>query len=163
LQAFALGEGAPPVLLVGAKLPAAVVRNLMRLERSDVLEAPFKADQFVAAVNTLLAGPRSTSAHAVPAGGSHCWAITSAVGGAGARTLAVEVASALAARAQTDKSVCLIDLNLADGAAAAYLGVQPAMRLAEFNGRSERIDSDVLQALTTSVSKQLDLLAAPRD
>jgi pilus assembly protein CpaE len=163
LQAFALGESAPPVLLVGAKLPAAVVRNLMRLERSDVLEAPFKADQFVTAANALLAGPRSTAAHAVPAGGSHCWAITSAVGGAGATTLAVEVASALAARAQADKSVCLIDLNLADGAAAAYLGVQPAMRLAEFNGRPERIDSDVLQALATSVSKQLDLLAAPRD
>ena len=31
----------PPVLLVGSHLPTAVVRNLLRLERSDVLDAPY--------------------------------------------------------------------------------------------------------------------------
>jgi pilus assembly protein CpaE len=89
--------------------------------------------------------------------------VTGAVGGAGATMLAVEIATALATRSGKDKSVCLIDLNLADGAAAAYLGAQPAMRLGDFAGAADRIDAAVLQAFVTPASKQLDLLAAPRD
>ena len=85
-----------------------------------------------------------------------------AVGGAGATTLAIEMATALAARAGLDKGVCLIDLNLADGAAAAYLGAQPAMRLGDFAGAADRIDAQVLQAFVTPITKQLDLLASPR-
>src|SRR5438105_1534329 len=34
LQALALAEQAPPVLLTGERLPTTVVRNLLRLERS---------------------------------------------------------------------------------------------------------------------------------
>jgi pilus assembly protein CpaE len=158
-----LVETAPPVLLIGERLPTTVVRSLMRLERSDVLEAPFAPEQFTGAAAALLAAVQPAPAPVAPAGGSRCWAISSALGGAGATTLAVEIATALAARSGQDKSVCLIDLNLADGAAAAYLGVQPAMRLADFNGASERIDAAVLQAFVTPVSKQLDLLAGPRD
>ena len=47
LQALALDEQTPPVLLIGERLPTILVRNLLRLERSDVLEAPFTAEQFV--------------------------------------------------------------------------------------------------------------------
>jgi pilus assembly protein CpaE len=164
----AAAEAAPPVLLIGERLPATVVRNLMRLSRSDVLEAPISADQFVAAATSLLAQAQAqaeavAAAPAAPAGASHCWAVTGAVGGAGATMLAVEIASALAERSGKDKSVCLIDLNLADGAAAAYLGAQPSMRLSDFASASDRIDASVLQAFVTPVSKQLDLLAGPRD
>ena len=41
----------PPVLLVGAHLPTGVVRNLLRLERSDVLDAPFTAENIAAAID----------------------------------------------------------------------------------------------------------------
>src|SRR5690606_18786754 len=78
-------------------------------------------------------------------------------------TLAVEIATALAARSDKPRSVCLIDLNLADGAAAAYLGATPAMRLADFGAAADRIDAAILQAFVTPVSKELDLLAAVRD
>ena len=37
IQALALSAAPPPVLMVGAHLPTAVVRNLLRIERSDVL------------------------------------------------------------------------------------------------------------------------------
>jgi pilus assembly protein CpaE len=162
IQALSLAADAPAVLLVGERLPTTVVRNLLRLERSDVLEAPFSPDQFASAVAALLARAQPAATAAAPSG-SHCWAVTSAVGGAGATTLAVEIATALAARSGKDKSVCLIDLNLADGAAAAYLGAQASMRLADFASAPERIDAAVLQAFVTPVSKQLDLLASPRD
>jgi pilus assembly protein CpaE len=164
VQKLADHPRAAPVLLVGERLPTTVVRNLLRLPASDVLEAPFTPEQFAVAVGALLAGVEPAPAPlAAPEGGSRCWAITGAVGGAGATTIAVEVATALAARSRKDKSVCLIDLNLADGAAPAYLGAQPAMRLSDFAAAAERIDAAVLQAFVTPVSKQLDLLASPRD
>jgi pilus assembly protein CpaE len=163
LQALALAADTPPVLLVGAHLPTAVVRNLLRLERSDVLEAPFAPDHFAAAVAGLLAQAQAAAASAAPAVTSRCWAISGAVGGSGATTVAVEVATALAARSDKERSVCLIDLNLADGAAAAYLGATPAMRLADFKTAADRIDANILQAFVTPVSKQLDLLASPRE
>jgi pilus assembly protein CpaE len=150
------------VLLVGEQIPTMVVRNLLRLERSDVLEAPYTPEQVAAAIAGLMAAP--VAAQALPtAASSRCWAVTGAVGGSGATTLAIEFATALAARSGKDKSVCLIDLNLADGAASAYLGAQPAMRLSDFGSTPERIDAAMLQAFVTPVSKQLDLLASPRD
>lgn len=164
VQALAANPRAAPVLLVGERLPATLVRNLLRLASSDVLEAPFTTDQFAAAVAALLVWAEPSPAPvAAPEGGSRCWAVTGAVGGAGATTISVEIATALAARSGKDRSVCLIDLNLADGAASAYLGAQPAMRLGDFASAAERIDSAVLQAFVTPISKQLDLLASPRD
>jgi pilus assembly protein CpaE len=152
----------PAVLTVGARLSASLVRSLLRLERSDVLEAPFTGDQIRAAVLGLLALGVAT-APAPSSSEGRCWALTGAVGGAGATTLAIEMATALATRSGKDRRVCLIDLNLVDGGAAAYLGVTPAMRLAGFAQAADRIDASMLQAFVTPASKQLDLLAAPRD
>jgi pilus assembly protein CpaE len=164
VQGLAAVDAAPPVLLIGERLPTTVVRNLMRLPASDVLEAPFSSEQFAAAAAALLAGREPQAAGpAASAVSSRCWAVTGAVGGAGATMIAVEIATALAARSGKDRSVCLIDLNLADGAAAAYLGVQPAMRLGDFASAADRIDAAVLQAFVSPASKQLDVLASPRD
>lgn len=153
-------KACPPVLMVGASLPAGLVRNLLRLEKSDILEAPFAPDQLIAAVQGLIAAAQPAPA---ASGNTRCWAVTGAVGGAGATTLAIEIATALAARSRKERSVCLIDLNLADGAAAAYLGAQPAMRLADFGQAAERMDAAMLQAFVTPVSKELDLIAGVRD
>jgi pilus assembly protein CpaE len=57
--------------------------------------------------------------------------------------------------------VALVDLNLADGAAAAYLGSTPTMMLADAS--AERIDAAMLDAFSMKVGEGLDLLAAPRD
>jgi pilus assembly protein CpaE len=156
----------PPVLLVGSHLPTTVVRNLLRLERSDVLEAPFTDEKIAHAIAALMverAAPVAAPAPATPGQMARCWAVTGAVGGAGATTVAIEIATALCARATRDKSVCLIDLNLADGQTAAYLGAHPTMRLAELGAAADRIDAAMLQAFVTPVTAKLDLLAAPRD
>ena len=171
IQSLTACQNPPAVLLVGERLPITVVRNLMRLAQSDVLEAPYTPEQIADAVASLLEQDARTAPAPVqapapatpPASTSRCWAVTGAVGGAGATTIAIEIATALCARQDKDKSVCLIDLNLADGVAAAYLGATPTMRLADIAATVERIDAAVLQAFTTPVTKQLDLLAAPRD
>jgi pilus assembly protein CpaE len=152
----------PPVLLVGSSLPAGLVRNVLRLAHADVLEAPYAPEQLLAAVLALL-----SDAAPAPAAGSatdsRCWAVTGAVGGSGATTIAVEIATALGALNKKERSVCLIDLNFADGACAAYLGAQPAKRLADLGSAADRIDASMLHAFVTQVSKHVDLIAGVRD
>jgi pilus assembly protein CpaE len=164
ILALTLCAAPPPVLLVGANLPTSVVRNLLRLEHSDVLDAPYSAENLSAAIAGLMT--QKAAAAPVPVQGGHaarCWAVTGAVGGSGATTLAIEIATQLCMRKPKVKSVCLIDLNLADGSAAAYLGSTAAMRLGDLSAAASRLDASMLQAFVTPVTDELDLLAAGRD
>lgn len=150
----------PPVLMTGESLPAGLVRNLLRLEHADILEAPFTPEQLGAAITALLSSMQAQPA--APSSASRCWAVTGAVGGSGATTIAVEIAHALATLPGKAR-VALVDLNFADGAASAYVGASAAMRLAEFGSSAERIDQAMLTAFATPVNERLDLLAHPRD
>jgi pilus assembly protein CpaE len=85
------------------------------------------------------------------------------VGGAGATTLAIELAAILAKRASQPGSVALVDLNLAYGGAQAYLGASANMRLAEASSAPDRIDAAMLDAFAVRVEAGFDLLASPRD
>lgn len=161
LAALAGLSPAPPTLLVGAHIPVSLARALMRLPSSDVLETPFESEQLQAAIFGLL---DQSEAQAPPqAHTSRCWSVVGAVGGAGATTLAIEIASALAANSTKERGVCLVDLNLADGAAAAYLGVTGGMSVAQLGPVAERMDGALLAAFAVPASKGLDLLACPRD
>ena len=152
---------APAVLLVGAHLPAGLVRALLKLDRSDVLEAPVSAEELARAAQAVLA--ERPVAPAAPSAGSRCWSVMGAVGGCGATTVAIELAATLARRAAQPGAVALVDLNLADGAAAAYLGASAGMQLAEISAEPERIDAAVLDAFAVRVDAGFDLLACPRD
>lgn len=164
VKALSAMRPCPPVLMIGANLPAGLVRNLMRLEAADILEAPYAPEQLTAGVQALLAHAQPTPAAAAPSGStSRCWAVTGAVGGSGATTLAIEIAHCLASQSPAGRGVCLVDLNLTDGAAAAYLGSSPTTRLADYGAAADRFDAAMLQAFVTPVSKGLDLMAGVRD
>jgi len=135
------------------------VRALMKMPRSDVLEPPFTSVDLARTASGLLTeAPVAATPH-----NAHCWTVIGSVGGCGATTIAVELATTLANRSQGDRRVALVDLNLADGAAAAYLGATPNMLLAEASATPERIDAAILAAFSMRVGGGLDLLAAPRD
>jgi pilus assembly protein CpaE len=153
------GSSPPPTLLTGDHLPAGLVRNLMRLPRSDVLQAPFTAADLVAAAAPLVSPLAAPTLNAP----SRCWTIMGAVGGAGATTLAIETACALARRLPGPRRVCLIDLNLADGAAAAYLGAPANMLLSRASQAADRIDPQLLDAFVSGAPGGVDLLASARD
>lgn len=155
-------KSCPPVLMIGERLPAGLVRNLLQLPAADILESPYTDEQLLEAIQPLLAASAAMLAPTMAPGESRCWAVSGAVGGSGATTVAVEIAYALSNRNDA-RGVCLVDLNLADGAAAAYLGAAPAMRLAEFGQAADRLDAAMLRAFVTPVSKNLDLLAGMRD
>jgi pilus assembly protein CpaE len=157
IGALAALRPTPPTLLVGAHLPASLFRALLKLHRSDVLEAPFALADLARAAGELIDGGAD---EARPK--SRCWSVMGAVGGAGATTLAVELATLLAERSGPGQT-CLVDLNLADGAAAAYLGATPNLRLGDASVTPSRLDATVLSAFTHRVANGPDLLAAPRD
>lgn len=163
IKALSAMHHAPPVLVLGENLPAGLVRNVLRMNASDILEAPFSPEQLTAAVQALLAEAAPAAGAAAGGAESRCWGVSGAVGGSGATTIAIEIAYALAAQSGKDRSVCLVDLNLADGATAAYLGCAPTTRLADFGQAADRIDAAMLHAFVTPVSKGLDLIAGVRD
>ena len=157
LEGFALWRQPPAVILLGDQLPSILARALFRLERSDVLGWPMSAIELVRAAAPLLAiAPPAASDHH-----SHCWSVMGAVGGSGGTTLTIELAATLADRGVG--KVALFDLNLADGAASAYLGVSANMRLAEASSAPDRIDATVLDAFSLPSGAGFDLFAAPRD
>jgi pilus assembly protein CpaE len=160
ITALAAKPNAPAVMLAGAHLSASLVRALMKLPRSDVIEAPFTSIELGRAAAALLALEPPAPA---PTANARCWTVMGSVGGCGATTIAVELAAALAQRPGPTPRVALVDLNLADGAASAYLGATPAMHLAEASGSPDRIDAAMLSAFSVRVSEGVDLLASPRD
>jgi pilus assembly protein CpaE len=161
INALAARPNPPALLLAGAHLPASLVRAMMKLPRSDVMEPPFTSDDLARAAAGLLQG--APAAAAAPPVNATCWTVIGSVGGCGATTIAVELATTLAARAGSGRRVALVDLNLADGAAAAYLGATPAMLLGDASATPDRIDAALLEAFVNPVGANLHLLAAPRD
>ncbi len=157
----ALGQRASPpaVLLAGGNLPTSLFKALMKLPRSDVLDAPFTSVDLSRAAATLLAESPAPAGHHQ----SRCWTVTGSVGGCGATTIAVEIATNLAGRSHGKRRVALVDLNLVDGAASAYLGATANMLLAEASSAPDRIDQALLDAFSMRVGGGLDLLACPRD
>jgi pilus assembly protein CpaE len=136
----------------------------MRLPRSDVLEAPFTSIDLARSVAFVVgSAPVSPSPPAVPARESHCWSVIGSVGGCGATTLVVELATSLVRRAGAERRVALVDLNLSGGAACAYLGASANMLLAEAAMEPERIDAAMLDAFSMKMPGGLDVLACPRD
>lgn len=160
IDVLARRDAPPAVLLVGQRLPTALVRALFRLRRADVLEAPVSAPDLTRTCAALLA---DAGVAAQPARPSRCWTVMGAVGGAGATTLAIELAAILAKREPQPGSVVLVDLNLAYGAASSYLGAGANMRLAEASAAPERIDAAMLDAFSVRVEAGFDLLASARD
>jgi pilus assembly protein CpaE len=159
IGALAQAQPQPAVILVGAQLPVVVARALLKLKRSDVLDQPVSLPDLARCAAALL-NDGSGVLEAVHA--SQCWSIIGAVGGAGGTTLAIELATALAARTLGDR-VALVDLNLADGATSAYLGSAANMHLADASAAPERIDAALLDAFSVRVGGGFDLFACPRD
>jgi pilus assembly protein CpaE len=159
IGALAQSAPQPAAILVGSHLPVVVARALLKLKRSDVLDQPVSLPDLARCAAALLADG-SGVLEAVH--NAQCWSVISAVGGAGATMLSIELATVLAARTLGDR-VALIDLNLADGAASAYLGSAANMHLADASAAPDRIDAALLDAFSVRVGGGFDLFACPRD
>lgn len=158
IETLAQRPSQPGLLMVGQRLPTGLIKALFKLERADVLEPPLTAHDLARGAATILSEPAAQGSNT-----SRCWSVTGAVGGCGSTMLSIELAATLAKRAAQPGAVALVDLNLADGAACAYLGAHANMILSEVSGAPDRIDASMLDAFACRVDYGFDLLAAPRD
>jgi len=139
------------VLLIATSLDPALILHGMRAGVNEVVAEPLVQNEIDAAMTRLL----GHHAHA-PAG--PVVAFIGAKGGVGTTTTAVNVATALgklsAARA------ILIDLHLAYGDAAVFLGADARFSVLDAIENFHRLDAAFLKSLVASTSSGLDLLAS---
>ena len=86
------------------------------------------------------------------------FAFIGAKGGVGATTVAVNVATALAKR--SPGSTLLIDLNVACGDAAVFLGAEPRFSVMDALENVQRLDAAFFSGLVVRTKSGLDLLGA---
>lgn len=157
IEAIAKTTPETKVLVIGDALPAQAVRAMLRLQASDLASASARPADIVKAAGRLMEVTPDG-----PTRRNQCWVVTGAVGGAGATTLAIELACATAAR-DPENTVCLVDLNLADGMVAAYLEGSPKLDLISLSDAPDRLDPTLLSAYCWEHEAGVTLVSAPRN
>ena len=158
IGALAQTSPQPAAILVGSQLPVSLARALLKLSSSDVLDHPATTADLARCAAALLAD--GAAVHGDRPRRRSAGASSSAVGGAGGTTLTIELATALAGRTLGDR-VALIDLNLADGAASAYLGAAANMHLADASAAPERIDAGAARRLLAARRRRVRPVRLP--
>jgi len=151
----ALAEVCDPgtkVMVIGAANDIALYRELMRRGVSEYLVPPFDALQFVRAVSTLYADPSA------PFVGRQV-AFCGAKGGAGASTIAHNVAHSITERLHT--SAVLVDLDLPFGTAGLDFNQDPIQGVHDALSQPDRLDSVLMDRMMARCTERLSLFAAP--
>ena len=152
LEAFYRQHPAVPVLLLVSSLDPVLILEGMRAGVKECLQYPFTAEELDAAI-ARIAVSRDTG----PAG--DVFAFVGAKGGVGTTTAAVNVATVLA-QLHTG-SVLLVDLHLAYGDAAIYLGAEPKFSVGDALENIHRLDAAFLKSLCVKSKAGPELLASP--
>jgi pilus assembly protein CpaE len=142
-----------PVLLVTSTLDPAIVLEAMRAGANECIAEPLQAAEIETAVTRLLAHKQP-----VPSSGGQVFAFIGAKGGVGTTTVAVNVATELG-RAAPGRTL-LIDLALAHGDAAVFLGVEPRFSVADALDNIHRFDEAFFKGLVVQSPAGPHLLAS---
>lgn len=139
------------VVLLASVLDPGVMLQGMRAGVNEVITEPLSQSDFDAAITRLLGQRTPTSAGPV-------FAFVGAKGGVGTTTTAVNVATTLAKLSTT--GALLIDLHLAYGDAAVFLGATARFSVLDALENLHRLDGQFLKSLVISTPSGLDLLAS---
>jgi pilus assembly protein CpaE len=140
------------VLIVANRLDPALLLESMRAGVNEVVADPVTASDLEAAIGRLIAQRPATH----PDGA--IYAFLGAKGGVGTTTVAVNVAHALAKLAP--KSTLLIDLHVANGDAAVFLGAEPRFSIVDALENTHRLDEAFFRGLLVNTKCGVDLLAS---
>jgi len=152
LEAFHRQHASVPVLLLLSSLDPTLMLEAMRAGVKECLQEPVTAEELDAALGRI-----AVSRDSGPVG--DVFAFLGAKGGVGATTAAVNVATELShLRAG---SVLLVDLHLAYGDAAIYLGAEPRFSVADALENTHRLDAAFLKSLCIKTKAGPELLASP--
>jgi pilus assembly protein CpaE len=139
------------VVIVAARLDPMLMLEAMRAGVSEWVANPVTAADLVGAVERV-SSTRAMGVH------GQVFAFVGAKGGVGTTTLAVNVAAALA-RASEERTL-LIDLHLAYGDAAVFLGAEPRFSVVDALDNTHRLDQAFFESLVVPTKSRVQLLAS---
>jgi pilus assembly protein CpaE len=145
-------DASTKVVVLGHVNDILLYRELISRGVSDYLVAPMGVLDFVRAVSSLYGGEGSSAIGRVIA-------VVGAKGGAGASTIAHNVAWAIAGPHEI--ATILVDLDLPAGTAALNFNHDPPQGVADAIYAPDRVDHNFVDRLLTKCSDQLSMLAAP--
>ena len=151
----ALAEVCDPgtkVVVIGAANDIALYRELMRRGVSDYVVPPFDALTIVRSIANLYADPTA------PFVGRQV-AFCGAKGGAGASTIAHNVAHSITERLQT--GAILVDLDLPFGTAGLDFNQDPLQGVADALSQPDRLDPVLMERMMARCTERLALFTAP--
>ena len=139
LERHAAGPHEVPVILLSPPLAVEDTRRLIRMGVQDWLPTPSTADELMLTIaKTLRHRPaKDTQVHAV----------LSAVGGAGATTLALTLAHQAAQKVKERESVALFDLDFSLGNCGTYANLPNNLDLAALVATPNRVDEEFIRAI----------------
>jgi pilus assembly protein CpaE len=140
-----------PVVLVTATLEPQLVLEAMRAGVNEVVAEPLSTTELETAITRLLV-------HKAPPVAGRVFAFIGAKGGVGTTTTAVNVATELA-RAEPEKTL-LVDLHLAHGDAAVFLGIEPRFSVVDALDNIHRFDDAFFKGLVVQSPAGPHLLAS---
>jgi pilus assembly protein CpaE len=138
-------------MLLGSAVDPALMLEGMRAGVTEFIAEPLNQPDFDAAIARLLGQRTSVTRGQV-------FAFVGAKGGVGTTTTAVNVATALTKLAKGP--TLLIDLHLAYGDAAVFLGADPRFSLVDAFENMHRLDEEFLKSLVVKTHSGVDLLAS---
>lgn len=156
-----LASVCPPdvqVSLIGESREIIFYRELMEIGVTEYLPKPLTRDMVLDMLRPKLLGDVPTSQ---PDRGGHVISICGAQGGAGATSIAINLALQLAET--TKAKVALLDLHLQNGETAVMLGVQPGPGLRIALENPMRADTLFLERAAIDVNERVCLISADED
>ncbi len=139
-------------LIVAPRLDPALMLEAMRAGVNEFVTDPVTEDELKAAIARVMAQRPMTA----PLG--QIFAFLGAKGGVGTTTVSVNVATALS---QIEpNSTLFIDLHLANGDAAVFIGAEPRFSVVDALENTHRLDEAFFKSLVVRSKAGLDLLAS---
>jgi pilus assembly protein CpaE len=139
------------VILLLSTLEPTLMLQAIRAGVNECIAEPISAAELAAAIGRLVGN------QSLPPGGP-VFAFVGAKGGVGTTTTAVNVATALAKLSSA--SALLVDLHLAYGDAAVFLGADTRFSVLDAIENLHRLDAQFLKSLVVKTASGLDLLAS---
>jgi pilus assembly protein CpaE len=144
------------VVIVAARLEPTLMLEAMRAGVNEWVSDPVSQSDLLAAIERVTATRRPVVESSGPRG--EVFAFLGAKGGVGTTTVAVNVATALAAISPA--SVLIVDLHQSHGDAGLFLGVEPKFSVLDALENSHRLDRAFLKSLVVHAKCGPDLLAS---
>jgi pilus assembly protein CpaE len=160
------------VILIAEDVTPAALHQLLRQGADEFVPYPLPEGELASAVERLRRKPEPTAAPAeegvkLKGGGDGVLiAVHGLAGGAGATTLAVNLAHELSAPLKggdTGPRVCLLDLGLQFGSVATYLDLPRREAVLELLSDTEQMDGDSFGQALVSFEDRMQVFTSPAD